>query len=226
MATARSRGAMTGLLLMLLGAWGAIIPFIGHYFGYGFTPNGNWQWTAARWWLEVLPGIATFVAGFLISTTANRATAMFAGWLGAAAGAWFVLGTTFSPLWSAGYIGRPDGSSTLAVWEHVGMFQGLGVVIVLLSAFALGRFSVVGVRDVAAYEARRSATTDTTDGDTATTGAVPAGATRRADGTTVYPTGSGATTAAGETPASYDKTVATDGTTTAGDETTRTSRPI
>ena len=37
-ATARSRGAMTGLLLMLLGAWGAIVPFIGHYWGYGFSP--------------------------------------------------------------------------------------------------------------------------------------------------------------------------------------------
>src|SRR6516164_10113710 len=106
-ATARSRGAMSGLLLMLLGAWGAIVPFVGHYWGYGFTPNDTWHWTAARWWLEVLPGIGAFVAGLLISTTANRMTAMVAGWLGMASGAWFVLGTTFSSMWSPGNIGLP-----------------------------------------------------------------------------------------------------------------------
>jgi hypothetical protein len=138
---------MTGLLLMLLGAWGAIVPFVGHHWGYGFTPNDTWHWTAARWWLEVLPGIGTFVAGFLISTTANRMTAVVAGWLGMASGAWFVLGTTFTSMWSAGNIGLPDGSPTLVVWEHVGMFAGLGVVIVALSAFALGRFSVIAWAD-------------------------------------------------------------------------------
>ena len=138
---------MSGLLLMLLGAWGAIVPFVGHYWGYGFTPNDTWHWTAARWWLEVLPGIGAFVAGLLISTTANRMTAMVAGWLGMASGAWFVLGTTFSSMWSPGNIGLPDGNPTLVVWERVGMFAGLGVAIVALSAFALGRFSVVAWAD-------------------------------------------------------------------------------
>jgi hypothetical protein len=138
---------MTGLLLMLLGAWGAIVPFIGHYWGYGFSPYDTWHWTAARWWLEVLPGIGAFVAGFLISVTANRMTAVLAGWLGMASGAWFVLGTTFNSMWSAGNIGVPDGNQTLVVWEHVGMFAGLGVVIVALSAFALGRFSVIAWAD-------------------------------------------------------------------------------
>ena len=34
----RSRGAASGILLVLLGAWGAIIPFIGPYFHYAYTP--------------------------------------------------------------------------------------------------------------------------------------------------------------------------------------------
>lgn len=148
LAVARSRGALTGPLLVLLGAWGGIIPFVGHYFGYGFTPNNTWAWTAGRFWLEVLPAIATFVGGLLITGSGNRVTGMLGGWLAALAGAWFVLGTTFTPLWNAGYIGVPSGGTTQAVWERIGMFSGLGVVIVLLAAAAVGRFSVVGVRDV------------------------------------------------------------------------------
>jgi hypothetical protein len=35
----RSRGVLSGLLLVLLGIWGALIPFIGPYFHYAFTPD-------------------------------------------------------------------------------------------------------------------------------------------------------------------------------------------
>ena len=51
-----SRGAVSGFLLILLGAWGALIPFIGPYFNFAYTPDQEWTWTAARGWLEVLPG--------------------------------------------------------------------------------------------------------------------------------------------------------------------------
>lgn len=154
---ARSRGAITGPVLMLLGAWGAIIPFIGHSFGYGFTPDNTWAWTAARGWLEVAPGVAVFVGGLLLMTTSNRASAMFGSWLAAAGGAWFVIGTTIAPYWSAGNIGTPSGDTHRAVWERIGMFNGLGAVIVLFAAMAIGRVSVVGVRDVAAVRSRREA---------------------------------------------------------------------
>jgi hypothetical protein len=156
MVMARSRGAITGPLLMLLGAWGALIPFFGHSFSYGFTPDNTWTWTAARGWLEVLPGVAAFVGGLMLTTSAHRLSAMVGGWIAAAAGAWFVLGTVISPWWRAGNIGVPVGTSNHAVWERLGMFAGLGVVIVLLAGIALGRISVVGVRDMAA-SARRDA---------------------------------------------------------------------
>src|SRR5262249_27517549 len=55
----RSRGALSGLLLMLLGIWGALIPFIGPYFNYAYTPDRAWQATSGRMWLEVLPGAVT-----------------------------------------------------------------------------------------------------------------------------------------------------------------------
>ena len=140
---ARRRGVVSGLLLMMLGAWGAIIPFVGHSFSYGFTPDNTWTWTAARGWLEVLPGAATFFGGAVLTVSADRVSATIAGWLAAAAGAWFVLGTVIAPIWSAGNIGVPVGSTDHAVLERIGMFDGLGLVIVLLAAIALGRVSVL-----------------------------------------------------------------------------------
>jgi hypothetical protein len=142
---------------MLLGAWGALVPFIGHFFGYGFTPDDTWHWTAARGWLEVLPGGVAFGAGFVITASAHRVSATIGGWLAAAAGAWFVLGNVVSPWWSSGFIGTPTGSTDRMVLERIGMFSGLGVVIVGLAGIALGRISVIGVRDVPTTQAQLDA---------------------------------------------------------------------
>lgn len=145
--TPRSRGAVTGFALMLLGIWGAVIPFVGPYFNYAYTPNTTWTWTAARFWLEVLPGIVTFVGGLLLLTTANRVTAQIGGWAATLAGAWFVVGPVFNPLWDNSSVGTPIGGATTRAVEQVGIFFGLGAAIILAASFALGRFSVIGVRD-------------------------------------------------------------------------------
>lgn len=153
---ARSRGMFVGVMLVIIGLWGALVPFVGQHFNYGFTP-ANGAWTVGRGWLEVLPGVAAVVGGVLIISAGNRFTAMLGGWLAVAAGAWFVLGTVVAPWWNAGSIGVPVGNANHAVWERLGMFDGLGVLVVLLAAVALGRSSVVGVRDVAAAENRAAA---------------------------------------------------------------------
>ena len=44
----RSRGAVSGLLLIILGVWGALIPFIGPYFHFAYTPDQAWAWSTAR----------------------------------------------------------------------------------------------------------------------------------------------------------------------------------
>ena len=145
--TPRTRGGIVGIGLMLLGAWGAVIPFVGPYFDYAYTPNTTWEWTAARGYLEVLPGAAAVLAGLILIATADRATASMAGWLGVAAGAWFVIGPVVAPLWRSVYLGTPIGNATNVSLEQIGMFFGLGAAIVLLAAVAVGRFSVVGARD-------------------------------------------------------------------------------
>ena len=70
----RTCGAVSGILLVLLGARGALIPFIGPYVGLSFTPDGAWTWTAGRGWLEVLAGAAAALGRLLREGSGNRAT--------------------------------------------------------------------------------------------------------------------------------------------------------
>jgi hypothetical protein len=145
----RSRGAATGLLLVLLGAWGAVIPFVGPYIDFAFTPDQAWVWTTARGWLEVLPGAVAALGGLLLLTSGNRATAMFGGWLAVLAGAWFVIGRSLAGLWAIGDPGVPVAvTDAKRVVLELTYFSGLGAVIVFLGAIALGRLSLRSVRDV------------------------------------------------------------------------------
>lgn len=157
----RSRGALSGLVLVVLGAWGALIPFIGPTFSYAYTPADSWHWTLWRFWLEVLPGAGAVLGGLILIASADRLRGSIGGWLGAAAGAWFIVGLPLAPVVHIHGVGAPASSGTdTRAWETIGMFSGLGVVILLFAAVALGRLAVVGVRDVVAadrFAARRDA---------------------------------------------------------------------
>ena len=149
----RSRGAFSGFLLMLLGLWGALIPFIGPYFHYAYTPDGAWTYNTGRLWLEVLPGAAVFLGGFLLLIARGRHIAMFGALLAAAAGAWFTLGPVLSPLWNhhVPMGGSPASTSVyMRIMEQIGFFTALGIVIVFIAAAALGRIASVasGIREV------------------------------------------------------------------------------
>jgi hypothetical protein len=149
----RSRGAFSGFLLVLLGLWGALIPFVGPYFNYAYTPDVSWHYNTARLWLEVLPGAAVFLGGLLLIIATGRHVALFGALLAAASGAWFVLGVTLSPLWNNNVPmgGVPAGSRVfIRVMEQIGFFSALGVLIVFIAGAALGRILSVpsGIRPV------------------------------------------------------------------------------
>jgi hypothetical protein len=147
----RSRGALSGVLLVLLGIWGALIPFIGPYFHYAYTPDKTWDYTSGRLWLEILPGLAALVGGLLMLISKLRPVAVFGAWLAAAGGAWFAVGELVAKRWTKiPSAGTPVGGTGHIVLEQIGFFIGLGVVIVFLAAAAMGRFSVVAARDLAA----------------------------------------------------------------------------
>jgi hypothetical protein len=142
-----SRGRASGALLVLLGAWGALIPFVGPYFGYAYTPDKAWAYTSGRLVLSVLPGAAVFLGGLLV--LASEGAAAIGGFFAAVGGAWFVVGAEVmavaarggsygpgSPVVTSGPAFAP---ATTRLLEHIGFYSGLGVVIVFLGALALGK---------------------------------------------------------------------------------------
>jgi hypothetical protein len=142
------------MLLVLLGVWGALIPFIGPYFHYAYTPDRAWAASAGKLWLEVLPGVVALAGGVVVLVSRFRPLAAFGAWLAALAGTWFAVGNLVAVRWTAlSTAGRPAGSSTRVLLEQIGFFTGLGVVIVFVAALALGRFTVIAARDKTAAPA-------------------------------------------------------------------------
>ena len=141
----RSHGVLGGFLLALLGIWGALIPFIGPYFHYAYTPDKAWTYNTGRLWLEILPGAAALLGGLMLIVARGRHTALFGAFLGILSGAWFALGNVFAPLWTtANAAGVPASTTTLMrTVEQVGFFTGLGVAMVLVAAAVAGRITAV-----------------------------------------------------------------------------------
>lgn len=147
----RSQGALSGVFLVLLGVWGALIPFVGPYFHYAYTPTPDRAWavTAGRMWLEVLPGIVTLLSGGLMIVSRLRVLVLLGAWLAALAGAWFAVGNLVAARWATlPAAGRPAGTGTARLLlEELGFFTGVGVVVVFVAALGLGRLTVLGARD-------------------------------------------------------------------------------
>ena len=144
------RGRVIGVLLMLFGAWGALVPFVGPYFGYAYTPDKAWVYTSGRLWLSILPGAAVFLGGLLLLASDRAAAA--GAFLAALGGAWFVIGLPVSAFALTGRgvtPGSPVAShsaifsaATMRFLEQLGFFYGLGVVILFFAAVSLGEVVV------------------------------------------------------------------------------------
>jgi hypothetical protein len=152
-----SRGASCGLLLILLGLWGGLAPFVGPYFHFGYTPDRAWAYNSGRLYYSIIPGAAVLVGSALALITRNRAVGLSGGVLAVLGGLWFGLGATFttvvlkksilvgSPILTAG-----AGRGAVRVYvETLTMFTGLALLITLIAAVAIGRFSMLAAEDVA-----------------------------------------------------------------------------
>ena len=138
----RTTGALSGALIILLGAWGALIPFIGPYFHYAFGGFQTWHYTSQRLWLCIVPGAVAVIGGLMLMRATTRVGGLTAGWVALAAGVWFAVGPSVSMLWhhTIYAIGAPAGGYTRQTLEWVGYFYGLGAAIIGLAAFAMGRY--------------------------------------------------------------------------------------
>jgi hypothetical protein len=138
----RTTGVASGVAIVILGLWGALIPFVGPYFHYAFGNYDTWHYTTNRLWLDIVPGALAVIGGVLLLRSATRKGGLIGGWMAVVAGGWFAIGPTVSLLWhSAGSpIGPPVGGSVQRMLELLGYFYGLGFAIGALAAFAMGRF--------------------------------------------------------------------------------------
>src|ERR1700678_3399364 len=164
----RSRGAFSGLLLVLLGIWGGLVPMVGPYLHYAYTPDKAWTVTSGRIWLEFLPAAAALIGGLLVMGSKFRPAALSGACLALASGAWFIIGSLLSRLWMHTPLdpGSPVGGSVARTVEQIGFFSGLGAVIICIAALALGRLSVVSARDIRLAE--RLAAQEQQEADAAT----------------------------------------------------------
>jgi hypothetical protein len=132
---------LVGLFTLLVGAWGACVPFVGPIFGYTADGTGSWDWTSAHAWLFLVPGAVAAVGGvFMMGGGATRhgAAVRLGGLLAMVAGAWFVIGPIAWPvLQGASFY---SGYSTLHEFSYwIGYSLGPGVLLAWFGAYALGR---------------------------------------------------------------------------------------
>jgi hypothetical protein len=156
----RRRGSLCGVLLVLLGLWGGLAPFVGPYFHFGFTPDKTWAYTSGRLYLSVVPGAAALLGGLFVLLTRSRAIGIVSGLVAALGGAWFIVGyatvvdalknLTISPglsLPSAGSGSVVLSNVLRSYLEQLSFFTGIGILIVFLAALAMGRFSMISAKD-------------------------------------------------------------------------------
>ena len=151
--TPRSRGSLCGLILILLGGWGGVAPFIGPSIGYGFTPDVAWHSTPGRLDLSAIPGAIVVVAGLFVLVTRNRGIGGFFAMAAAVGGGWFIAGASLIKLLPPAQVasittGAPiETGTSRVVLTGLAFYAGTGALIVFFSALALGRFSIAAYRD-------------------------------------------------------------------------------
>jgi hypothetical protein len=145
----RTHGIGSGILLVLLGAWVAAIPYVGPHFHYSVGATETWHWTAGRLWLSLVPGVVTIIAGAVLVVATRRGTLVAASSVAVLAGIWIVIGPQTSLLWHGTMQAGPAaGGVHRRLLEVLGYSLLSGSLIAVIASFTLGRSSVASVEDV------------------------------------------------------------------------------
>jgi hypothetical protein len=177
----RRRGVVCGLLLILLGLWGGLAPFVGPYFHFGYTPDKVWIYNDGRLYYWIIPAAAVLLGGLLAVATRNRGVGLAGGLLAALGGAWFGIGQSFTAIVLKRSIasGSPilrsgETLTSLRVYaEQISMVAGLALVVVFVGALTIGRFSMLAAADFAESDEYYSDYPSSPSGFPSATGQLP-----------------------------------------------------
>jgi hypothetical protein len=145
-----------GLVILIAGLWGGLVPFVGPYFHFALGPNHSWTWTSGRFYLSVLPAIAAILGGVILLSGGPRVSGRIGALLAIAGGVWFAIGPTISLLWASDAYGLPRGHKGTRMLELLTYHTGLGVLIATFAAYALPGY--VALRRTVAVTPRGAAT--------------------------------------------------------------------
>jgi hypothetical protein len=136
---------MVGVMTVLVGAWGGIVPFVGPTFGFSADGSGSWYWSLPHALLWMVPGAVAVFCGLVMLGLVPRAFAGLArlgswvtGLLTVCCGAWFVVGVFAWPvLRNAGTVFQH--ASAIREFSYwIGYSLGPGLLLAMLGAFAMG----------------------------------------------------------------------------------------
>ncbi len=134
-----------GLLLVLVSAWGGIIPFVGPAFGYSADGSGSWHWSLTHAVMALVPAAVAFVIGLMVLESSRglvggrgRLSLAGAGLIVLACGAWFAIGPWAWPVVDNTSRYFAEASSLRSLAYVVGYAVGPGIIIAACGAFFMG----------------------------------------------------------------------------------------
>ncbi|HUC37629.1 MAG TPA: hypothetical protein VMR97_10970 [Acidimicrobiales bacterium] len=135
---------LLGVLTLLLGAWGGIVPFVAPSFTFSAVGSVSWYWDLAHALLWLAPGAVACFCGLVMLGLVPRAHAGLGrlgsattGLLTAVCGAWFVIGPLAWPvLERSGGVFVPASPMKELAYQ-VGYSLGPGILLSMFGAFAV-----------------------------------------------------------------------------------------
>jgi hypothetical protein len=133
---------MTGAVGLVVGAWGAIAPYVGHALHYSADGSATWTWNLQHGLLSLLPGAMAVVAGALLVAIAwvRRGQASLLSTVGLSAATvllglsatWFLIGTSVWPIYFSSHV--LVGASPVRTFANVvGTYVGEGFVLAAIA---------------------------------------------------------------------------------------------
>jgi len=133
------------LLLIVVSAWGGIVPFVGPAFGYSVDGSGSWHWSMTHAVAALVPGAIGVLIGLMVLASARgmvigrgRIGLATAGLIVIACGAWFAVAPWAWPVINNQHAYFASASPLRSLAYIGGSAVGPGLIVTACGAFFLG----------------------------------------------------------------------------------------